>query len=499
MRHWLLPLLALGLLTGACSKEQTARPAIRMGLAQAIITLDPRFSTDANSARINRLLYQRLVDIDAQYRPTGELAQGWTLLSPTHYRFRLRPARFSDGSTLSARDVLATYHSILAPNSRSPLKGQLEVIDSISAPGESQVDFILKCPDPLFPMRLNIGILPAQAIAAGRVFSKSPLGSGSFRFVAWPSPERLVLERLRDGRQFEFLTVSDPTVRALKLQRGEIDLLQNDLPVELLRYLEQKGMQVEHGPGSRYSYLGFNLRDPLLSQLSVREAISLAIDRESLAHYLFAHYARPAWGPMPLGHWAGPLSGQAPAYDPARARALLDAAGLKDPDGPGPRPRFVLEYKTSTDPLRLRVATVLQSQLAQIGVQLHIRSLDWGTFYGDVKAGRFQLYSLSWVGIESPDFYREAYHSQSVPPKGANRGQLRDPQLDADIEQALAQNPQSTAAYQAVQARLQAVQAYAPLWFEDNVAVLRPGLRHYRINMQGDFDGLITLDDEHAH
>jgi peptide/nickel transport system substrate-binding protein len=83
-------------------------------------------------------------------------------------------------------------------------------------------------------------------------------------------------------------------------------------------------------------------------------------------------------------------------------------------------PRIV--YTTSTDPFRLRLATIIQHQLSAAGFEVELRSYDWGTFYGDIRAGRFQMYSLMWVGIKLPEIFRYAFHSESRPPVGANRG-----------------------------------------------------------------------------
>lgn len=486
------------LLCTAC-QPNTDTTAVRVGLAQAILTLDPLMATDATSARVNRLLYQGLIDFDAQYRPVAALAADWQALDATHYRFRLKTplSHFADGTLLTAQDVAATYQAILREDGGSPLKGQLQMLDSVTALDAQTLLFRLKQPDPLFAGRLNIGIVPARALAAGHDFSKQPIGSGTFRFVGWPEPGRVLLERRRDGQRFAFVTVSDPTVRALKIQRGELDLIQNDLPTEVQSYLAERGLSLLRAQGSRYSYMGFNFNDPLSGRLAVRQAVTLAIDRAAIARYLFGDYVKPAWGPMPWGHWAGPLSGTSPAYNPQRAKALLDAAGLADPDGDGLQPRFTLEYKTSTDPLRLRVAAALQAQLRQIGVHLRIRSLDWGTFFGDIKAGRFQVYTLSWVGIESPDLYREAYHSASLPPAGKNRGRLQDATLDSLIDFALANPQQAAPDYGRVQRRLQDVQAYAPLWFEDNIAVLGPRLRGYALDANGDYDGLERIQIAH--
>jgi peptide/nickel transport system substrate-binding protein len=154
-------LLLLGLF--ACSQPQDN--VIRFGLASAPANLDPRYATDATSARINRLLYRRLVDFDAQYRPVPALAS-WQQITPLHYRFYLKAGRadFHDGSALNAGDVAATYQSILAPDSGSPHAGTLKLIQRITVQDNSTLDFHLHRPDPLFPGYLAIGILPAAGI-----------------------------------------------------------------------------------------------------------------------------------------------------------------------------------------------------------------------------------------------------------------------------------------------------------------------------------------------
>jgi hypothetical protein len=85
-----------------------------------------------------------------------------------------------------------------------------------------------------------------------------------------------------------------------------------------------------------------------------------------------------------------------------------------------------------------RLATLIQQQLAAVGLAVELRSYDWGTFFGDIKAGRFQMFSLSWVGIKSPDIFRYAFHSASIPPVGANRGRFTSRLADRLIERAQA-------------------------------------------------------------
>ena len=485
-RYPLLLLSCLLLLVTACSQPQD--DVIRFGLASAPTNLDPRYATDATSARINRLLYQRLVDFDEQVRPVPALAS-WELLSATHYRLHLKPGRadFHDGKPLTARDVAATYRSVLDPDEPSAHAGTLKLIETITVLDNDTLDFILNRADPLFPGYLVIGLLPADGIENNHPFHESPLGSGPFRLHAWPQPGRLSLTRIADGQAIEFQTIGDPTVRVLKLLRGEIDILQNDLPAELLVYLaRQQAIQVSYDKGSNFAYIGFNLDDPVTGRLAIRKAIAHAIDREAIIQHLLGGAARPAAALLPADHWAGNPALSPVTFDPDQSRTLLAAAGYS-----AEQP-LQLTYKTSTDPVRVRIATVIQQQLHDVGIDMQLQSFDWGTFYGDIKAGHFQLYSLAWVGIKTPDIFRYAFHSTSLPPEGANRGHLSSPAIDNFIETAEQGTTlaQQAAAYRQVQAGLLQELPYIPLWYEDHVFAARADISGYRLSYDGNYDAL---------
>jgi len=463
-----------------------------MGLVSPPRNLDPRFATDAISERINRLIYRRLVEFDARSLPVPSLAS-WERLSPTHYRFTLgdEGRDFSDGSRLTAFDVRATYESIIEPGSASPHRALLSMIVAIRAPAPDRVEFLLAEPDPLFPAYLGIGILPARLIDAGHLFREQPVGSGPFRLVDWPETGRLLLERRRDGRKFEILTVKDPNVRVMKLLRGEIHLLQNDLSPELVGYLRGRSeVLVEESPGVNFSYLGFNLEDPVIGRPEVRRAIAHAIDREAILTFLFQESGRPAEGLFPPEHWVGSDRLGPYEHDPQKARALLSVAGYRDQEP------LRLSYKTSSDPFRIRLATVIQSQLAEVGIDVEVKSYDWGTFFGDVKAGRFQIYSLTWVGIRTPDIFRYVFHSDSVPPDGANRGRYRSPDADQLIQAARAEPDLSRQSelYRRLQALLHAELPYVPLWFENQIVAARREVGGYRLAPDGSYDGLSDVE-----
>ena len=481
-----LLILCLILWLTGCDAQSGNTP-IRFALATVPSNLDPRYATDATSERINRLLYARLVDFDEQFRPVPSLAR-WERINDTHYRFYLREQDrlFHDGARLNAEDVAATYRSVLDRDTASPHYGTLKLIQRIEVIDPDTLDFFLDHTAPLFPGWMTLGIVPKVAIEAARPLHHQPVGSGPFRFVAWPQAGRLELERISDGHHLVFEQVHDPTMRVLKLLRGEVDLLQNDLPPELLDWLDdQQGIQVASRPGSNFSYLGFQLQDAATGKLAVRRAVAMAIDRDAIIRYVFRDAARKASALLPPEHWAGadlPLIQR----DLPRARALLQEAGY-GPDNP-----LRLVYKTSSDPFRIRLATVLQQQLGEVDIEVSVSSYDWGTFFGDIKAGRFQLYSLAWVGIKSPDIFRYAFHSTSLPPAGANRGRFSDTQTDRLIDAAMQQSDlkQQADLYIQLQQRLLGQLPYVPLWFESQYFAAREDISGYRLAADGNFDAL---------
>lgn len=479
-----LALLTL-LMLAACSAPD--EHALRFGLQSAPVTLDPRFAADATSERINRLLYRRLVDFDAHFRPVPALGT-WRKISPLHYRVSLGESgrTFHDGKRLTAHDVSATYRSVLDPNTGSPHRAALSAVADVRAVDDDTVDFFLADPQPLFPSALTLGILPERLLASGHAFQRAPVGSGPFKFVAWPDEGKLRLQRVTDDQAFEFSKVPDPTVRVLKIMRGELDMIQNDLPPELVRYAMARGdLQVRRAHGINFSYLGLNLQDPAVGKLAVRQAIAHAIDRDAIIRFVFGGAARAAQGFFPPEHWAADPGLPAYVHDPARARALLSALGYT------PEQPLRIVYKTSTDPLRVRLATIVQQQLAQVGIAADLRSYDWGTFFADVQAGRFQMYGLAWVGTKTPDVFKYALHSSSMPPHGANRGRFRDAEFDHLVEAADA--APTASAYRAVAQRMHALLPYVPLWYEDHVFIARRNIQGYAVAPDGNYDGLVNV------
>ncbi|MCE9624617.1 MAG: ABC transporter substrate-binding protein, partial [Deltaproteobacteria bacterium] len=262
----------------------------------------------------------------------------------------------------------------------------------------------------------------------------------------------------------------DDTTRVLQLLRGEVDLVQNAIPLVMAQWLRQKTkLEMASDTGINYAYLAFNFRDPQLQDKRVREAIALAINRDLLIQYRLKGFARKATGILAPSNWCYESEVRDYGYDPERAKTLLDEAGLKDPDGSGPKPRLTLTLKTSNKRDRVAMARAISEQLKQVGIQLEVRPYEWGTFFRDIKTGNFQMYSSTWVGVTEPDIFYYAFSSDQYPPKGANRGYYSNPELDRLLEEGRASTVTSTRKeiYSQVQKILSKDLPYVSLWYED--------------------------------
>ena len=462
----------------ACSRQPSADQAsrtINFAIAQAPLNLDPRYATDSASERVNRLIYQPLVGFDVASKPVPVLAN-WQVIDGKHYRFTLNKNRapFQNGAILNAIDVKATYDSLQVLKD-SPLTAEFSNIDSIQVEDENTLIFSLKQPDKHFPAKLIVGILPKNLIENSHDFSHNPIGNGALTFISWQN--KLLLKRTQDGQLISLQEVKDPTVRVLKLLRGEADLIQGDLPPELVKHLQGKPeVFVKTSVGANYSYLGLNMQNPVLKQIKVRQAIAHAIDRQAIIDKVMVSNSRVAGAILPPEHYAGNRNLQPYDYNPTLSKKLLLEAGVKLP--------LKLVYKTSTDAQRVRFATILQAQMLPAGISLEIKSLDWGTFFSDVKQGNFELFGLTWVGVKTPEIYAKALGSQNFPPNGFNRGRYANAELDKLL---------ADESWQAATAHIHAQLPYIPLWYEGQFAAMAKNITNYSPKADGNWDDLAAI------
>jgi peptide/nickel transport system substrate-binding protein len=292
-----------------------------------------------------------------------------------------------------------------------------------------------------------------------------------------------------------FMVVPDATTRALELRKGSADVAINALTADTVFVLrDDPDLVTMTAPGTIYAYLAMNLRDPILRDVRVRQALAYAIDREPIIHYLLRDLARPADSVLPPQHWAFDGNVKHYPHDRRRARELLDQAGYAvGKDGY----RFHLNMKTSTEESTRLLTAVLQQQLREVGIALDIRSYEFATFYADISRGAFQLYSLRWIGgNEDPDIFEPVFASTSTPPRSANRGYYSNPEVDRLIEDARVSvdRQRLKADYDELQQIVARELPYINLWYFDNVLVHSRRLRNVHLSSSGNYDFLKTAE-----
>ena len=462
-------------------------------------SLDPRMGVDAQSEHIDMLLFDALVKKDARFNLQPDLAASWEIPNPLTYIFHLRDGVvFHNGQPLTSRDVQWTLDTMRNGTLITPKASALASIASIETPDAHTVVLHLQHADASLLWNLSDGSTGIVPYGSGKDFQQHPIGTGSFRFVRQEVDKEVVLERnpsAWDGvpaiHQLRFEVVPDAMTRALELRKGSADIAINAFPADMTWSLRRDPqLVIASVPGNNVQYLTLNLRDPYLRHLRVRQAIATAINRPLIIQALLRGEARPANSLLPPGHWAYSENTPDIAYDPARARQLLQQAGFA-PDHEGIR--FHLSMKTSTDETARLLAMVLQQQLRQVGIALDIQSYEFATFYSDISQGRFGMYSLRWIGgNEDPDIFRYALATASAPPHGANRGFYSNAAVDALISQAQQEVniKDRRVAYAQVQQILARDLPVIPLWYVDSVVVYNRRLAGIAPSPSGTFDFL---------
>ena len=175
--------------------------------------------------------------------------------------------------------MVHTFNSFLDPTFVSPRKGAYTLLDSVRAIDDRTVEFKLKQPFGSFPINLVMPIVPASA---GPDFRDHPIGTGPYRFVSHAADDRLVLERFPTyfrgaprNAGVIFKVVPDDIMRGLELRKGTVDIVVNELAPDVVwQFEQQREFQLVKSPGTDYTYMGINLRDPILKDVRVRHAIS---------------------------------------------------------------------------------------------------------------------------------------------------------------------------------------------------------------------------------
>lgn len=446
---------------------------INFGISQNPQNLDPRYARDAISERIVDLVYEKIVYVDDNF---GIKSNFFDILNKNDQVYNLiykgSKSYFHDGQPLNIDDILFTID--LNRNDRlSRFYEDLKVIESVNLQG-SNIKITLKNPDKNFLFKLAIPILSSKHKGDSEV---KIIGSNVFKYEFNNNKNTLIRN---DGVKIILHEVKNPNMRVLKITNSELDLVQNDIPLPLVGYLKsQKNVKTYSNFGNNVSYIGFNFNDTKISNIHLRKAIKKAIDKTIIIKNFFNENTLPANQIFSNDHWCVenlPFND----FDLEEARNEILNSGLSLP--------VELEFKTSADPFRIKIATILQNQLKKIGVHIKIKSLDWGTFFRDIQAGNFQMYSLTWVGLNNPEVYERMFSANYFPPFGLNRGRYSSDKMNLLLKDALKTNN-----WGAVIKEVDQEIAFLPLWFEGNFAATSWQISNFNLSSNGSWNFLKTI------
>ncbi|MGK2906153.1 MAG: peptide-binding protein [Desulfuromonadales bacterium] len=415
----------------------------------------PVLSSDSASSDINRLVYNGLIRYDKNLQLEGELAESWEISEDNlSFTFHLRKGvTWHDGAPFSSADVLFTYQMYINPD--VPTSYAEDFLQVARAEAVDPYTFRVTYAKPYAPALESWGtsILPKHLLEGQDVtkspLSRSPIGTGPYKFVKWDAGEKV--ELLANPDYFEgqpyihrvvYRVIPDSSTQFLELQSGGLDFMgltpiqyqtQTDTPAFTRNFNKYRYLSFS------YTYLGYNLTKPLFQDKRVRQAISYAIDKQELIDGVLLGLGQAATGPYKPDTWVYNGDVKRYAYKPELARSLLAEAGWVDSDGDGildkdgQKLAFTIVTNQGND-LRSKTAEIIQRRLKEVGIVIEIRVVEWATFLKEfIFTGSFDATILGWSGGPEPDQFN-IWHSSKTAPRELNFVKYSNREVDELLE-----------------------------------------------------------------
>jgi peptide/nickel transport system substrate-binding protein len=417
--------------------------------------LIPMLASDSASFDVSNLIYNGLVKYDTDLKVIGDLAQSWDISKDgLVITFHLRKGvKWTDGVGFTADDVMFGYQTIT--NEKTPTAYSEDFKQVKKAEVLDKYTFRVTYAKPFAPALTswgNLVILPKHLLE-GKDITKSPLtrdpvGMGPYKLTKWISGQELVLDSNYDyfeGRpyidRFIYKIIPDSATMFLELQTGGVDMM-SLTPIQYTKQTNDAFFRdnfVKYRfPSFSYTYLGFNLKHPFFKDKRVRRAIAYAINKQEIVDVVLFGLGTVSTGPYVPHTWPYNPNVKRYDYNPEKAKELLREAGWKrESDGilekDGRRFEFTILTNIGNS-LRMNTATIIQWRLAQIGIKVHIRVLEWSTFINEfIDKRRFEAVILGWsIGLD-PDQY-EIWYSGKTKEKELNFVSYSNPEVDALLE-----------------------------------------------------------------
>ena len=425
-----------------------------VGIRVDVDALNELVSTSAVARDIIEQLFLSLTDYGPDLELVPRLARSWEF-SDDHrtLTYHLRTdVRWTDGVDVTADDVVFTYRMMTEPVIAYPGISSFDFVETVEAVDDSTVrfDFTRPYADQLGDTRMLV--LPKhllEPVSPERMrfaeFNRHPVGNGPFKLHSWASQDRIVLvpnEDYYEGRPYldrvVFRVIPDETTRKVEMETGGIDMMPTVPTPDQAYWEEQPEVVLWRYPGRDYVYVGWNLLRAPFDDQRVRQALTMATDRQGIIDGLRFGLGDVCTGPIVPTHWAYHDGIEPWPFDPDRALALLQSAGWTDTDGDGlldkdGRP-FDFTISIITDNrISEEISTVMQEEFRKLGIAMDIHALEWNVFLKQTQSKDFDACILAWRGgfVINPT---PVWHSKSIDGK-YNHISYTNPEVDRLIEQ----------------------------------------------------------------
>ncbi len=417
---------------------------LNLSMSSSPSRLNPILANDSASSEISDWLFNGLFKYDKDGTPTVDLAKSYEFKTPTHLIIKLREdVLWHDNVKFTSKDVIFTYEKIIDPKVFNSIKSNFQQVKSVKALDDYTIEVIYSQAYFKALETWMVGILPYHILKDKEnimtsSFNKNPIGTGSYKLKEFKTAQDIELianENYFEGKPkidkilYKFLP--DPNTSFLYLKQKNLDI-GGLSPMQIDRQIDdtfKKNYTIIQKPSFAYTYLGFNLKDEKFKDIRIRQALSLAIDRQELVDILFFGYGQICNGPFLPNSFAFNDNVKTITQNIEKAKALLKEAGY-DENNP-----FTFELVTNTgNDIRINTAQILQYQLQKAGVIMKIRVMEWQAFLNTVVHPRnFETVLLGWALALMPDAY-PLWHSSSDKLGGFNLVSYKNEKVDKLIE-----------------------------------------------------------------
>lgn len=444
-------------LAGAASAAE-----LTIGSRSNASSMDPHYSSLGPDVSAMKNVYETLTARDSNLQLIPALATSWEPTGDTTWVFKLREGvKFHDGSDLDAEDVIATLKRI--PKAASPDGGLVtyarRIVDA-KAIDPLTVEFTTDSPAATLPLDLaRVFILPSEVAEDTPVSEfnsgKTAIGTGPYKLVSWEAKNAMVLEPFEgywgdkpEWDKVTFTEISNDSARVAALLSGRVDLINYAPPTDVARIKREKNLEVFTGP-SVYIFMMFpDYRDdsPLvrakdgsklpenpMKDIRVRQAMSMAVNREAIASRVMEGLAEPASQIITKGFFGYSPEAETLGYDPEKAKELLAEAGYAD--------GFAIDLHCTSDrlPMDGDICAALGPMLARIGIDASVNATPRAVYFPAQSGGEYSLMMNGWGSLTGEASYilSSMVHTKNGTYGVFNHFAYSNPEIDATVEKAL--------------------------------------------------------------